>query len=256
MERFGKAADELCEPREEAAQFPGVAPETALPGTGHVMAQRFHERLVGNAEVFVAPAGQNDPARPSDGTRQLDGQAGLADPRFAGEERHPPLARHRLFPQSQEAFQLLVPAHEDSPRPHKHGRHGQHRLGKRLPHHLTDRHPGGQALQGGLGALGQSGGQTSSLAGQSLTPGATGSSGVGSTSFMGPYFVNPLSLGIPSSSGNSGSSGGMGSGKPSFGVPLYNASQTGTTGPTGATGTAGPQGATGSTGPAGPRNTP
>jgi len=104
---------------------------------------------------------------------------------------------------------------------------------------------GGQALQGGLGALGQAGGSTSNLAGQALTPGATGSTGVGATSFMGPYFVNPLSLGIPTSSNNTGSSGGMGSGKPSFGVPLYNASQTGSTGPTslgrapGTTGTTG-----------------
>ena len=81
----------------------------------------------------------------------------------------------------------------------------------------------GQALQGGLGALGSNqGGGTTDFTRQ-LTPGS--SSSVGSTSFMGPYFINPLSIGIPTTSNATGSSGGMGSGKPTFGQPLYNVSQ-------------------------------
>jgi osmotically-inducible protein OsmY len=84
---------------------------------------------------------------------------------------------------------------------------------------------GGQALQGGLGALGQSGGvgSTGNFT-QSITPG--GSTSYGTTSFMGPYLVNPLSIGIPTSSSSAGNSGAMGSGRPSFGTALYSSTNT------------------------------
>ena len=82
---------------------------------GGVVAERFHEGLIGHAQVLVTAAGQHQGTVAVDASGQLGGQAGLADPRLAGQECHPPLARRRLLPEAGTALQLVVPAHEDPP---------------------------------------------------------------------------------------------------------------------------------------------
>jgi hypothetical protein len=83
---------------------------------------------------------------------------------------------------------------------------------------------GGSGILGGSGSF--IGGSTGSASGGSFLGATSGTStsrtgsgtqSVGSTSFMGPYFGNPLSLGIPNSSGTLPTS-------PTFGTLLYTVS--------------------------------
>jgi osmotically-inducible protein OsmY len=104
---------------------------------------------------------------------------------------------------------------------------------------------GGSTLGGsaGLGALSGSGSSGSFLGATSGTSsgrsGSSSSQQIGSTTFLGPYYGNPLSLGIANSTANTNNT-------PTFGTPLYTITGTGGTGSSTYGGMAGASGSGGS----------
>jgi hypothetical protein len=92
-------------------------------------------------------------------------------------------------------------------------------------------------MLGGSSGLGGAGGSFLGATSGTTNTGRTGSQSVGSTTFLGPYFGNPLSLGIAGTNGTLPSS-------PTFGTPLI--SVTGLTGGSGTSSYGGLAGAGGS----------
>jgi BON domain len=98
---------------------------------------------------------------------------------------------------------------------------------------------GGTTL-GSVGGSGSSGSFLGATSGSTTTrSGTSGSQTVGSTTFLGPYFGNPLSVGIAYSTANSNDT-------PTFGVPLYTITGVGGTGSSTYGGLAGASGTGGS----------
>jgi hypothetical protein len=136
-ERLGQACDEVGKFGEEAGEIAGIASETGIRGGGHIMAQRFHEGLIGDSEVLVAAAGQHDTSGFPDVTGQLHRQTGLADTRLAAQEGEPPVSDSGLLPQRKETLQFLVAPHEDPACSRQDARHREERPGQRRPVHLA-----------------------------------------------------------------------------------------------------------------------
>jgi hypothetical protein len=78
------------------------------------LAQRFHERLVGHPEVLVAAADQHHRPLGVDSLGQLCGQAGLADPRLASQQRQPWTTGDCLLPELAQALHLRLATHKDT----------------------------------------------------------------------------------------------------------------------------------------------
>jgi hypothetical protein len=116
LERGGQAGHPGADLRHEPGQLAAVAAEPVGDGRRMVdeVAQRLDERLVGNAEVLVAPPGQHRRPFVVHRPGQLGRQTGLADPGFAGHEGEAQLAGRRLLPELPEPGQLAVPADEDA----------------------------------------------------------------------------------------------------------------------------------------------
>jgi hypothetical protein len=103
---FGDEADQLDRGVTEAIGQPVVG-EVA-----HVPAEGLDERLIGDGQVLVAPAGHDEGAVSVDPAGDLGGQSGLADPRLAEQpEDRRPLSR-RVVDHRPGQLQLREPAHE------------------------------------------------------------------------------------------------------------------------------------------------
>jgi hypothetical protein len=126
-----------------------VAAQAGRPRDGgEVLAQRLHERLIGDAEVLVAPTRQHRRAGGVDPAGQLGRQAGLADARLPGQQGESALAGGGLLPHLAKPLELGVPADEDPPDGGDERREGQLvGPGLGLPAHLADGHRGGQPLE-------------------------------------------------------------------------------------------------------------
>ena len=75
--------------------------------------QRLDEGLVGDAQLLVAPAGEDDGAPAVGSARHLGGQARLAHAGLAGQEGHAPVAGGDFLPQLLQTGDLAVAADED-----------------------------------------------------------------------------------------------------------------------------------------------
>lgn len=86
----------------EPGQFSAVPPEPLLQlRRGCVveeMAQPLDERLIGHAEILVAPSGQDGASFCVHPQGELGGQSRLAHPRLPRQQRHPPVSGRRLLP--------------------------------------------------------------------------------------------------------------------------------------------------------------
>ncbi len=128
---------------DEAGELTGVAPK-APGGFGvfrHEVAQRLHEGLKGDAQVFVAAPGENERPLGMEPQSKLCGEAGLAHTHFAPYQDDPSLSPHHLVPGPLEALELFRPADEGELTPTgEERRDGNGRAGEGIPRHLAGGH--------------------------------------------------------------------------------------------------------------------
>jgi hypothetical protein len=126
----------------QAHKLPAMAAEAlAQPVRRRVVdevAQSLQERLVGDAQILVAAAGQHDAALGVSHLSEFGREPGLSHSRLPGEQGHPELSGRRSLPQLLEPLQVVVASHEDPPNVGQEGRHRDGRLREWLPAHLTD----------------------------------------------------------------------------------------------------------------------
>ena len=117
--RRGHIGHVLREARHQARQLSRMTPHHLHEVLGLEVVdderERLDERLVGNAQLVVAPAVDDGEPLRVDAARELAGQPCLADARLARHQDHRSLPVDRGAPEREQRVELGVAAHEREP---------------------------------------------------------------------------------------------------------------------------------------------